>query len=236
MRPLTLVNCVSHYSRRQYPVDAPMTVIPNGVALDRFHPSERKEDFVLALGRVCPEKGFHLALDAARLARLPLRIAGSVPPFPEHQRYFEEEIQPRLDADRQFLGPLSLAERSDMLARARCVVVPSLVNETCSLVALEALASGTPVIAFPFGALPENVEHRKTGFLVEDVHQMAQAMHEVGRAIDPRECRAVARRRFSSDRMTSQYIELYDMIAGIKKLDTVWTELIEQPSSMTSAA
>jgi glycosyltransferase involved in cell wall biosynthesis len=220
-RPLTLLNCVSAFSRRQYPRKVPMTVVPNGIPLDMFRPvaASQKEDFVLALGRIVPEKGFHLALDAAKMANVPLILGGKVPPFPEHQKYFEEEIRPRLDEQRRFVGPLNLSQRSQLLARARCAIVPSLVEETCSLVAIEALASGTPVIARPVGALPENIEHRRTGFLVDDVHGMAQAMHEVSRFIDPAECRRVACERFSADRMTQSYIDAYEVLSALGALE-----------------
>jgi glycosyltransferase involved in cell wall biosynthesis len=173
-RGLELVNCVSPYSRRQYPRHAPMATVTCGVNLERFQPVATKEDFVLALGRISPEKGFHLALDAARQAGLPLLLAGKTPPFPEAETYFEQEIRPRLDGDRRFIGEIALAERADLLARARCVVVPSLVAETGPLVAMEALACGTPVVGFPVGALPDNIEHGRTGFVVNSVEEMAR--------------------------------------------------------------
>jgi glycosyltransferase involved in cell wall biosynthesis len=222
-RPLTFVNCVSGISRAQYPADAPLVTIPYGVRLDRFRPGlSKKEDFILALGRIVPEKGFHLALDAAKQARLPLILAGKVPPFPEHQEYFEREIRPRLDDKRRFVGALPLSDRVELLQKARCLVVPSFMFETGPLVAMEAQACGTPVIARPAGALPENVEDRRTGFIVDDVHSMAQAMHEVGRLIDPEECRRVAVRRFDSERMAARYLDLYEMIAGLSALEGEW--------------
>jgi glycosyltransferase involved in cell wall biosynthesis len=222
-RQRTYVSCVSDYQLRQYPRNAPMIVIPNGVSLERFKPGPPKEDFVLALGRIVPEKGFHLALDAARMAGLPMVLAGTVPPFAEAQGYFEQQIRPRLDRERRFVGPLSFRDRLHLLAAARCVVVPSLVDESNPLVVMEALASGTPVVARPVGAIPENVEHRKTGFLVEDVHAMAQAMHEVARLLDPADCRQVACERFSADQMARSYMDLYCMIAGMGALEHRWT-------------
>jgi glycosyltransferase involved in cell wall biosynthesis len=222
-RPLTFVNCVSSVSRAQYPASAPLVTIPYGVRLDRFRPGTVKEDFVLALGRIVPEKGFHVALDAAKQAQLPLILAGKVPPFPEHQEYFEREIRPRLDAKRRFVGALPLPHRIELLQRARCLVVPSFMFETGPLVAMEAQACGTPVVALPGGALIENVEDRRTGFIVNDVHSMAQAMHEVHRLIDSAECRSVAVRRFNWERMTSRYIELYEMIAGLRALEDEWS-------------
>lgn len=218
-RPLTFLNCVSRSSRSYYDADAHLPVVPYGIALDRFCPGPAREDFVFTLGRIVPEKGFHLALDAARMARLPLLLAGSVPPFPEAQKYFEDEIKPRLDAQRRFIGPVPLAQRVQLMASARCVVIPSLVEETGPLVAMESQACGTPVVANRIGALPENVLDRRTGYIVDDVHAMAQAFHEVSRHIDPAECRRVACERFASERMVSDYIVLYEMIASLSVLD-----------------
>jgi glycosyltransferase involved in cell wall biosynthesis len=211
---LSLVNCVSAYSRRQYPSYAPMGVITCGVNLERYRPGSTKEDFVLALGRISPEKGFHLAIDAAQQAGIRLLLAGRVPPFPEAQRYFEDEIQPRLDADRRFVGEVALAERVELLARAQCVIVPSLVAETGPLVAMEALACGTPVVGFPVGALPDNVEHGRTGFIVRSVDEMARRIRYAS-WLDPRECRRAAEKRFSSERMANDYFELYHALAAI---------------------
>jgi len=211
-RPLTFLCCGSNFARKLYPAEAPMTVVPYAVPVDRFRPGPPKEDFVLALGRICPEKGFHLALDAAKRAGLPLVIGGKVPPFPEHEKYFEDEIVPRLDTERRFAGPLPLAERIDLLARARCLVVPSIGHETGPLVALEALACGTPVVARRVGAMPDNLEHGKTALFADDVDEMARAMLDVTR-LDPRECRRVACERFSSERMADTYLELYEKIA-----------------------
>jgi glycosyltransferase involved in cell wall biosynthesis len=90
-------------------------------------------------------------------------------------------------------------------------LVPSLVAETSSLVSMEALACGTPVIAFASGALPEVVEHGRTGFIVQNVDEMAYALKRIGE-IDPEECRRAAKERFSSDRMARDYMNLYEQI------------------------
>ena len=96
---------------------------------------------------------------------------------------------------------------------ARCLLVPSLVPETGSLVAMEALACGTPVVAFPAGALTEIVEPGVTGFLVNDAREMAEAL-VMAEKIDPERCRAAARRRFSLDRMVERYFAVYQRLAA----------------------
>jgi glycosyltransferase involved in cell wall biosynthesis len=181
--------------------------------VDAFAGRHPKRNFALMLGRICPEKGVHLALDAARLAGISLLIAGEVYDYEAHRRYFEEEVRPRLDRQRRFLGPIGFARKRRLLNAARCVLVPSLAPETSSLVAREAAASGTPVIAFPNGALAETVEHGRTGFLVEDVEAMAAAIRDAG-ALDPETCRRVARERFRADTMIAAYLDVYARLAA----------------------
>jgi glycosyltransferase involved in cell wall biosynthesis len=143
---------------------------------------------------------------------VPLLIAGEVYRYAEHERHYRDDIRPRLDRHRRFLGPLGGARKRRLLAVARCLLVPSLVAETGSLVAMEALAHGTPVIAFPNGALVDVVEHGVTGFLVRDTAEMARAIRDAPR-IDPEACRAAARARFSAEAMVHRYLDLYAVLA-----------------------
>jgi glycosyltransferase involved in cell wall biosynthesis len=207
-RPQIRFFCVSETQRRAAAArGVAASVVNNGVSLDP-PPHVCKRDFVLALGRICPEKGFHEAIDAARLAHVDLLLAGRTFQYEEHEAYFREQIAPRLDARRQFIGPAGRARKRQLLAEARCLLVPSRVEETSSLVAMEALACGTPVVAYPSGALSEIVEHGRTGFLVHDAQEMADAIRAVS-VIDPAGCRAEARRRFSAERMVDGYVAAY---------------------------
>jgi glycosyltransferase involved in cell wall biosynthesis len=163
------------------------------------------------LGRICPEKGQHLALHAAHRADIPLLLAGEVFPYADHQAYFEDCVRPLLDRHRRYLGPVGFNRKRRLLSAARCLLVPSLCPETSSLVAMEAMACGTPVIAFPSGALPETVEHGRTGYIVDNADDMAAALQEVV-AIDRQHCRRTAAARFSLHRMTNAYLALYERL------------------------
>lgn len=164
--------------------------------------------FVLMLARICPEKGIHLAMDAARAAGVPFVLAGEAFPYPAHVAYLEAEIRPRLGPSCRWVGPVGLAGKRALLAAARCLIVASTVAETSSLVAREAAAAGTPVVALDRGALGETVEHGFTGLVVPEPGDLAAAIRAVGR-IDPAVCRAAARRRFSAARMAEETIALY---------------------------
>jgi glycosyltransferase involved in cell wall biosynthesis len=207
----TLV-CVSKAQARSAPSGIRMDhVIPNGINLERFNPARKKGNYVVALGRICPEKGFHLTLDAAERAGVELILAGKVFAYPEHQSYFDSIIRPRLGRNARFIGAVGGARKARLLAGARCLLVPSLVPETSSLVAMEAIASGTPVIAWRSGALPEIVNDEQTGFLVSSVEQMSDSISRV-ESIDPSSCRVEAERRFSSEKMIADYLNLYRSI------------------------
>ena len=213
-RPRTWFNPVSASQARAAPPDVELLpFVENGVAADRFPSDVRKQAFALVLGRVCPEKGFHNAISASVRAGVPLLIAGELFAWREHQRYFESEIGPRLDRLRRWLGSVAGNGKRRLLAAARCVLIPSLAPETSSLVAMEALAAGTPVIAYRTGALPDIVDHGRTGYIVDDVPGMAEAIRAVGR-IDPQACRAAARERFALDRTIAAYFALYQRLAA----------------------
>jgi glycosyltransferase involved in cell wall biosynthesis len=228
-RPDTFLHCVTRSQQAGCPAGIDLLpAIENGVPLDP-HDRERhggpdggdeaiqgsrrgaRRNFVMTLSRICPEKGIHLAIAAAECAGVPSVIAGQVFPFAAHQEYFARQIEPQLGGRVRFIGPIGVTRKRRLLRAARALLVASTVAETSSLAAMEALACGTPVIAFRVGALPEIVKHNETGFLVRDVAEMAAAINEVER-LDPEACRAEARRRFSVERMTACYLERYAQI------------------------
>ncbi len=203
------LNCVSQSQHNTCPEGADvLPFVRNGIDVRSFAWKTRKKPFVLALGRVCPEKGLHLALEAARQAGVPMILAGELFAYREHLEYFKTEIVPRLDADRQFIGPVGGTQKRELLATAKALLVPSLVAETSSLVTMEALASGTPVVAFRAGAIAELVDDGKTGFLVDDIGQMAAAIDKVD-GLKAKDCRQTAESRCDQQSMVKSYLTLY---------------------------
>jgi glycosyltransferase involved in cell wall biosynthesis len=205
-------NCVSSSQAESFR-DLPriLGVVPNGIALERFRFAAKKGDYVVWLGRICPEKAPHLAVDAAESAGLRLVMIGKVYPFSWHQRYFDQELRPRLEraADRvRWLKRPSFDEKVHLLSEARALLAPTLAPETSSLVAMEAMACGTPVIAFPQGALPQIVQQGVTGFVVSDVQQMALALSNADH-LCPEDIRTVAEQRFSAKAMADGYEQIY---------------------------
>lgn len=219
------LQCVSEQQLFSSPPDVhPVALIQNGVAIPPHLPPLAPEDaflpdnFALVLGRICPEKNAAEALQAGTLAGLPVWIGGEVFPYEAHQRYFREQIEPLLNSgsgpQHRFLGPLAPKRRHALLARARCLLHPTLAPETSSLVAMEAMASGTPVIAYPSGALPEIVQDGVTGIFVNSPETMAAAIHEVTR-LSRAGCRRTAAERFSSSRMIEDYFGLYKKLIAL---------------------
>jgi len=209
-------NCVSKTQAKTF-VDLPQIVghVSNGIALDRFSLQTSKQDYLLWLGRICEEKGTHIALDVAEKAGLPIVIAGSIYPFAYHQRYFERSVRPRLERmgdNARFVNAPSFAMKVELLRNARAVLLTSTAEESSSLVAMEAAATGTPVVAIRRGALPEIVEHGTTGILVRSENRLADAVKESSE-IRPQVCRAHAEENFSGARMAEDYTKLYRRLA-----------------------
>jgi glycosyltransferase involved in cell wall biosynthesis len=210
------LNCVSE-SQRVAMIESPSLVrtICNGVNIPPGEPLSMSERTgAVILGRICPEKGTHLGIVAARRAGVSLTIAGRASAYPEHIQYFRDQIFPAIRDRVTYSGPVGAEDKINLLRSAKCLLVPSIAPETSSLTAMEALSCGTPVIALRSGALPEIVEHGKTGFVVDTAELMSEAISHVDE-IDPSTCRKSAVQRFSAERMSREYIELYQQLIGL---------------------
>ena len=185
-----------------------LATIHHGVAMREFAFDETPGSYLAFFGRIHPEKGVVEAIEAATRAGLPLRIAGIVQDLP----YFEQEVVPRLDGERvQFVGPVGADDRSAFLGGAIALLHLISFDEPFGLSVVEAMACGTPVIAFPRGSMPELIAEGITGCLVPDVASAAKAVERVGR-LDRRMVRAVTERRFGSDRMVDVYLAAYRQV------------------------
>lgn len=209
IRERVYFNCVSrHQEETAQFIPNLLPFVENGVPiLDCTFPVP--EEYVVVLGRICPEKGIHLAIDAARQAGISLILAGGLFDYESHHEYYSHEVLPRLDGDRyRYVGSLGPEEKNALLGSAKCLLAPSLAPETSSLVTMEAYACGTPVVAFPSGALSDLVEHGKTGFLVQSVSEMARAIARTD-TINRAYCRDLTEREFSANRMVADYVLRY---------------------------
>jgi len=169
-----------------------------------------REDFFVWLGRFSPEKGAHHAIQAAKQANVPLILAGIVDhSMKEAYDYFRKEIEPHLDGTRiRYIGPVTTAKKIKLFSRARGCLNPIACEEPFSMVMIEALALGCPVIAFAGGVACEIILHEETGFLVNTVDEMARAIPHIDE-IDRQVLRMYVDRRFSAHVMARNYLRVY---------------------------
>lgn len=191
------------------PVDA---VVPNPVDVDRWPRDVAKDDYLLWVGRLRPEKGPHRAIRVAQATGRPLVLAGPVEPGQE--RFFADAIEPHLDGDRiRYVGEVGGRAKLELFAAAAGFLMPVTAPEPFGMAMLEAMAAGTPVIAFANGAVPEIVEPGRSGLIVGDEDAMAEAVGQLGE-LDPDACRASARERFCPARIAERYEAVYRAIAA----------------------
>jgi len=179
----------------------------HGLPADLLRPVAERGDYLAALGRISPEKGIDRAIEIAGLAGQPLRIAAKVDPA--DVQYFGQVVEPLLAQPHvDYIGEIDEGGKQEFLGHARALLFPIDWPEPFGLVMIEAMACGTPVIAFGRGSVPEVIEHGKTGFVVDTVEQAVEALARVDE-IDRRVCRAEFERRFTSERMALDYVAVY---------------------------
>jgi glycosyltransferase involved in cell wall biosynthesis len=204
-------------------------VVPNGVDTSLYGVSQgTREDYVVWLGRFVPEKGAHLAIEAARKAGVPLILAGIVErSLRASTDYFQQMIEPQLDHEHvRYIGPVNMEQKRSLLGRARGFLNPITWEEPFGMVMIEAMASGCPVISFARGAAPEIIVHGQTGFLVNTVEEMAQYISRIDE-IDREETRAHVERHFSAQRMAERYLQVYEgIIAAARQRSSTHQQII----------
>jgi len=201
-------NCVSESQMREFKeLPSIPEMVRNGIAVERFRMGGKRANQLLWLGRVCPEKAPHLAIQAALKTKMEIVVAGQIYPFTSHKQYWDAEVAPLIDGQKVKWVPLPpFEEKLQLLMQARALLVSSQIAETTSLAALEAMACGTPVIAFNAGALADVVP-RQTGFVVNSVDEMAAACGALG-TIRSQDCREWVERNYSGRVMADEYENL----------------------------
>src|SRR5207247_2419247 len=184
-----------------------LATVYNGIDLSLYPFQEQGGDHLIFLGRIHPDKGVHLAIEVARLSGLPLLIAGII----QDQTYFQEQVEPHLDRKIRYIGPVDVAGKNELFARARALLHLNTIPERFGLVLAEANAAGVPVIAMDLGSCREVIKDGQTGFLVDNVTEAVRALGRISE-IDRRTCRSRVGQYFSIDTMVEGYERVYATI------------------------
>ncbi len=185
--------------------------IPNPIDVRAWPLREHKDDYLLWIGRMTSEKGPHRAIAAARVAGVPLVLAGVIQPG--QQAFFDREVAPHIDGERvRFVGEVGGSVKRSLFAGAHALLMPIRWEEPFGMVMVEALACGTPVIAFPEGAARELVLDGQTGFLVDDEQAMGAAVEQLSR-IAARDCRDWVAKHCDVDVVAAAYESAYRSVA-----------------------
>jgi glycosyltransferase involved in cell wall biosynthesis len=180
----------------------------HGIDLDLFPFVDTAGNYLLYFGRIHPDKGTVEAVEIARSFGMPLVIAGIV----QDRRYFEEEVAPQLVPGRvEYIGPAGPDRRGALLGNAYALLHPINFEEPFGLSVVEAMACGTPVVAFSRGSMPEVVSDGETGFLVDSVAGAVAALEGIP-GISRQACRRWVERRFSKERMVRDYLAVYEQV------------------------
>ncbi len=203
---------ISNAQRAPIPEACWAGTVHHGLPLDLLDFNPGPGDYLAFLGRVSPEKRVDRAIAIATACGWPLRIAAKVDPA--DRAYFESRIRPLLDNPLvEFIGEIGERQKSEFLGRAKALLFPIDWPEPFGLVMIEAMACGTPVIAFRGGSVVEIIDDAVTGFIVDTIDEAVEAARRV-HLLDRRRCRAVFERRFSVARMASDYVQIYTQLVA----------------------
>jgi glycosyltransferase involved in cell wall biosynthesis len=210
-REIPLV-AISESQRRWHPENNWVATVQHGLPLERAPFSAEAGEYLAFIGRIAPEKGVDVAIELARRTRVPLRIAAKVHEVDEHD-LFDRVVAPALKDGRvSFEGELATEPRDRLMAGALATVMLGAWPEPFGLVAIESMATGTPVIARRAGALPEIIRHGENGFLIDDLGEADLAVREAAK-LDREAIRRDVVERFGVERMVDEYEEVYRSLA-----------------------
>lgn len=210
-------------------------VIHHGVDLGEWPVGTGGGGYALFLGRMNPDKGVDHAARAARAAGVPLKIAAKMSEPPEHD-YFDSAVRPLLGDDIEFVGEVGRAEKLKLLGEAVCLLNPMDWPEPFGMVMIEALASGTPVVATSVGSAPEIIDDGVTGYLVGNRLELVEAVKEVA-SLDREVCRKAAEDRFSAELMVERHVCVYEqLLAGESPTGSVGAAIMRSCKPYTNTS
>ena len=184
-----------------------LATVYNGIDVSLYPLQERAGDHLVFLGRIHPDKGVHLAIEVAHQSGLPLLIAGII----QDQTYFGQKVEPHLSQRIRYVGPVDVAGKNELFARARALLHLNTIPERFGLVLVEANAAGVPVIAMDLGSCREVIKHQHTGFLVNNVDEAVQVLQRLSQ-INRWACRQRVQECFSIETMVQAYERVYRTI------------------------
>lgn len=183
--------------------------IHHGIDLSKYDFQDKKEDYLCFLGRVAPQKGTHVAIQIAKEAGIPLKIAGEIQPI--YKSYWDQKIKPHVDGKFiEYVGEVGLADKNELLGNSMAMLFPISWDEPFGLVLVEAMACGTPVLALPGGSVHEIVKEGVGGRVRSTAEELAACARNID--IKPATVRAYVEEFFSAERMVDDYIELYSSL------------------------
>ena len=219
---------ISEYCHQREPMSHVQT-IHHGIDISQYQFCEKKQPYLSFLGRVVPVKGAHLAIEVAKRAGIPLKIAGEVQPM--FRDYFEQEIKPQIDGRFiEYLGEADFKTKNELLANSQALLFPIEWDEPFGLIMIEAMACGTPVLALPPGSVPEVVKNGVSGYICPSLDEMVDRVADLSK-LNPAAIRQYAQEQFSVEKMANSYAKLYVEIAGEKTLGQL-SNLIETEHPM----
>jgi glycosyltransferase involved in cell wall biosynthesis len=201
---------ISDHHRQPLPAGNWLGSVHHGMPASALAPSYEPGSYLAFLGRLTREKGPETAIRLARAAGMPLRMAAKIPRA--ETRYYKEMLAPLIDGDTiRLVGELDDVEKGNLLRGAAALLFPIDWPEPFGLVMIEAMACGTPVIAFRRGSVPEIIDENVTGFIVDDEDEAIAAIRRIGE-IDRRSVRATFEKRFTAARMAKDYLRHYESL------------------------
>ena len=190
-----------------------LATVYNGIDLALYPLQESGGDDLIFLGRIHPDKGVHLAIEVARLSGRRLIIAGII----QDEIYYREKLRPHIDGQKIcYIGPVGVAEKNELFARACALLHLNTIPERFGLVLAEANAAGVPVIAMDLGSCREVIKEGQTGFLVNNVNEAVLALERLS-VIDRRACRQRVQQYFSIETMVEGYEKVYETIFDLRE-------------------